>query len=192
MKNQYIVKGKQAVIFVDAPPDYEGGGCIEVCIDTDDLELIKSFPGSWYGFVHKFNGKLYTRGSKQPKCPDGFTSNQPLLHRVIAQPTRGQNTVFVDGNSLNCCKKNLVNVPIGQPYKPQAHPTKLPVVRGVHWREDKQRFEVKAYHDKKGYYLGLYAVEDWEKANKAVETFRKIGPDEYFKKYEKGATNFDE
>ncbi len=190
MKNQYIIKDKTAIIFVDAPPDY-GSGCLEVCIDVDDLELIKSFPGSWYGFIHKANDKIYTRGSKQPHTPDGFTSAQPLLHRAIAKPTRGQNTVFVDGNSLNCCRKNLVNVAIGQAYTPHVDPTKLPVARGVHWREDKQRFEVKAYHKSKGYYLGLYSVDDWEKANQAVTIFREIGPEEYFKRYEKGTTNFD-
>lgn len=192
MKNLYMVKDKRAVIFIDAPPDYDMGGCIEVYIDADDLELIKSFPGTWYAFVHKGNNTLYIRGNKQHSIPDGFTSKQPLLHRTIARPKKGQNTVFVNGDSLNCCKKNLANVPIGQTYTPQADPTKLPVVRGVHWRQDKNRFEVKAYHNKTGYYLGLYKVEDWEKANTAVEIFRRIGPEEYFKKYHKGATQFDE
>lgn len=192
MKNQYFVKGKVATIFVDAPPDYEHGGYMEVVIDAADLELVKSYPGSWYGFRHKYNDKIYTRGSKRTTVPIGFSSKQPLLHRVIANPTRGQNTVFKDGNSFNCRRSNLVNVPIGQVYvPPKRDPAKMPVVRGVHWREDKQRFEVKAYYGKKGYYLGLYAFDDWEKANKAVEIFRKIGPDEYFKKYRKGATNFE-
>lgn len=191
MKNQYIATDKKATIFVEAPPDYPMGGCVEVVIDVADLELIKSFPGTWYGFIHKFNDKLYIRGSKVQHVPPGYPSKQPLLHRVIAQPKKGENTAFVDGDSLNCCRKNLVNLPIGQTFNVKTDPTKLPVVRGVHWREDKQRFEVKAYHEKKGYYLGLYPLEDWEAANKAVEIFRQIGPDKYFKKYKKGETNFD-
>lgn len=191
MRNQYIVKGKTTTVFVEAPPDYEDGGFIDIIIDTDDLERVKSFPGSWYSFRHKHNDKIYVRGSKQQHIPPGFTSSQPLLHRVIAKPTRGENVTFVDGNSFNCCKKNLVNIPIGQVYKPHLDPYRLPIVQGVHWRKDKQRFEVKAYYDRKGYYLGLYALEDWEAANKAVSVFREIGPEEYFKRYKKGATNFE-
>lgn len=192
MKNQYLIKGKKAVIFVDLPPDYNIGGYVEVYIDKADLELIQSFPGSWYGFRSKHNDKLYVRGTKQSKVPHGFTSKQPLLHRAIANPTRGENTAFKDGDSLNCCRTNLVNLPIGQTYAPsKLDNIKLRVVRGVHWRDDKKCFEAKAYHNKKGYYLGLYAMEDWEAANTAVETFRRIGPDEYFKKYRKGATDFE-
>lgn len=190
MKNQYIVKGKVTTIFVEAPPDYEDGGFIEATIDTADLDLISSYPGSWYSFRHKHNEKIYVRGSKQLKIPPGFTSTQPLLHRAISCPTRGENVAFADGNTYNCCRDNLVNLPIGQAYKPHLDPLHLPVVKGVHWRRDKQKFEVKAYYEHKGYYLGLYALEDWETANKAVSIFREIGPDEYFKRYEKGTTTF--
>ena len=188
MKNQYVIRGNVAVIFVDAPPN-SGYGYLEVKIDVADLEHVKAWPGSWYGFVHKSNGLLYIRAAKTKNNVEGYDQRQPLLHRVIAAPENGENTCFKDGDSLNLTRANLVNLKIGEVYvppEPITDPATLPIVKGVHWRPEKQRFEVRCFHKGKGYYLGVYPAEEWQKANKIATDFRELGPDGFNKKYKKG------
>jgi hypothetical protein len=190
MRNQYVIRGNIAVIFVDAPPN-GGYGYLEVKIDVADLERVKVWPGSWYGFVKKSNGLLYIRAAKTVNLAEGFTQKQPLLHRFIAAPGKGENTCFKDGDSLNCTRANLVNLRIGEVYTPPepiTDPTVLPVVKGVHWRPEKQRFEVRCFHKGKGYYLGVYPAEAWQEANKVAAEFRELGPEEFIKNYKKGGT----
>ena len=190
MRNQYVIRGNVAVIFVDAPPN-AGYGYLEVKVDVDDLDVIKAWPGSWYGFVHKTSGLINIRGSKIMSDTPGYTQKQPLLHRIISHPTKGENVHFKDKDSLNCTRGNLVNLRIGEVYEPPepiADPTALPVVKGVHWRPEKQRFEIRCFHKGKGYYLGVYPAEEWKQANKVATDFRQLGPEEFKKKYGKGGT----
>lgn len=98
MKNDFIIRGKEATLFVEAPPNV-GYGSVEVKLDAVDMDLVKSWPGTWFSFIHKSNGQLYIRatahrvGGKVVNVP-GFEQKQPLLHRVISKPERGQNTIF--------------------------------------------------------------------------------------------------
>jgi len=187
MKNTYVIRDNVAVIFVDAPPN-AGYGYLEVKIDAEDLPLVSSWPGSWYGFVHKSSGLINIRATAVKQNVEGFEQKQPLLHRVIARPEKGQNTVFKDGDSLNLTRENLINLRIGEKYvapEPITEPEKLPVVRGVHWRPDKQRFEVRCFYKGKGYYLGVWPKEKWKEANQAATDFRELGPEGFNKKYGK-------
>lgn len=190
MKNQYVIRDKVAIIFVDAPPN-AGYGYLEVKVDVDDLELIKTWPGSWYGFVHKTSGLINIRATATVKTVPGYSQKQPLLHRIISRPCKGENVQFKDGDSLNCTRDNLVNMRIGEVYEkpePVEDPTKLPVVRGVHWRPEKQRFEIRCFYKGKGYYLGVYPAEEWKQANKIASDFRELGPEKFNQKYKKGGT----
>ena len=145
MKNDYIIRGKEAVLFVEAPPNV-GYGSVEVHLDAKDMPLVQSWPGTWFSFIHKRNGRLYVRATahkvkgKAVNVP-GFEQKQPLLHRVIAKPERGENTVFKDGDCLNLTRDNLVNLPIGELYIPEEKtgPEYADMVKGVHYRKDKQR-----------------------------------------------------
>ena len=185
MKNTYVIRDGVGIIFVDAPPD-AGYGYLEVRLDVADLETAKAWPGSWYGVNNKRDNAIYIRATKTTQPTPGYTQKQPFLHRVIARPSRGEVTQFKDGDSLNLQRRNLVNMPIGEKWKPVGDPTKLPIVRGVHWRPEKQRFEVRVFHKNKGYYLGVYPADEWKKANKVAELFRQLGPTKFFKKYPKG------
>ena len=192
MKNDYIVRGKVATLFVEAPPN-AGYGSVEVKIDPEDLEYIKGWPGTWYSFIHKRNGLVYVRATahkiagKAVSVP-GFEQKQPLLHRAIAKPERGQNTIFKDGNSLNLTRDNLVNLPIGESYVPEKKtgPEYAEMVKGVHYRKDKQRYEVRCFYQAKAHNLGVY--KDVETANERATDFRNMGPDGYLEKYGKWGT----
>lgn len=58
MKNDFIIRGKEATLFVEAPPNV-GYGSVEVKLDAADMDLVKSWPGTWFSFIHKSNGQLY-------------------------------------------------------------------------------------------------------------------------------------
>lgn len=192
MKNDFLAKGKDVTLFVEAPPD-TGLGSLNVKLDIKDLDLVKSWPGTWFSFVHPRTGQLYIRATahrvagKIVSVP-GFTQKQPLLHRVIAKPERGQNTVFKDGNTLNLRRENLVNLRIGETYipEPKTGPEYADMVKGVHYRKDKQRYEVRCFFEGKAYNLGIY--KDVGVANEHATVFRDNGPDGYLKHYGKWGT----
>ena len=52
MKNDFIIRGKEATLFVEAPPNV-GYGSVEVKLDAADMDLVKSWPGTWFSFIHK-------------------------------------------------------------------------------------------------------------------------------------------
>lgn len=192
MKNDFMVRGKEAVLFVEAPPD-AGYGSVEVILDAKDMDLVRSWPGTWFSFLHKRNGRLYVRGTPhrvkgKPVDVPGFEQRQPLLHRVIAKPKRGENTVFKDGNHLNLKRDNLVNLPIGEIYVPvePTGPEYADMVKGVHYRKDKQRYEVRCFFQGKSHNLGIY--KDVDTANTRATDFRNLGPDGYLDKYGKWGT----
>lgn len=82
MKNDFIIRGKEATLFVEAPPNV-GYGSVEVKLDAADMDVVKSWPGTWFSFIHKSNGQLYIRatahrvGGKVVNVP-GFEQKQPL------------------------------------------------------------------------------------------------------------------
>jgi len=184
MNNTYVIRGDVGVIFVDAPPN-AGCGYLEVLVDPADLDLLKAWPGTWFGFINKSNDLMYFRGTRWKTPVEGYSQTQPLLHRVIAQPPKGYNTTHKDGNTLDCRRCNLVNVRIGQAYEPPkpVDPSTVSVVRGVHYRPEKQRFECAVFHKGKKYYLGIYPIDAYEEANRIVTEFRAVGPEVFFNKY---------
>ncbi len=88
MKNDFIIRGKEATLFVEAPPNV-GYGSVEVKLDAADMDLVKSWPGTWFSFIHKRNGQLYIRatahrvGGKVVNVP-GFDQEPPRVHRGIS------------------------------------------------------------------------------------------------------------
>lgn len=192
MKNDYIAKGKDVTLFVEAPPD-TGLGSLNVKLDIKDLDLVKSWPGTWFSFVHQRTGQIYIRATAhriagKPVAVPGFSQKQPLLHRAIAKPERGQNTVFKDGNTLNLRRENLVNLRIGETFTPAptTGPEYADMVKGVHYRKDKQRYEVRCFFKGKAYNLGIY--KDVGIANTRATDFRNMEPGGYLKKYGKWGT----
>jgi hypothetical protein len=83
-----------------------------VVIDAEDLPRLLAFKGHFYPFTHQKTGKVYARGYY--KDPETGKVQQPLLHRLIADPSKGQNTAHVNGNTLDCTRENLRNLSIGK------------------------------------------------------------------------------
>lgn len=110
MNNTYGIRpdGRIEILLTHKDPGRQQA----VIIDAQDLEVVQNFKGHFYPFKHPRTGKLYARGYYYD--PETKKAQQPLLHRLIAGPTRGQNTTPLDGNTLDCTRKNLRNLAIGQ------------------------------------------------------------------------------
>ena len=85
-------------------------------------------------------------------------------------------------------RDNLINLPIGESYVPvePTGPEYADMVKGVHYRKDKQRYEVRCFYKGKAHNLGVY--KDVGVANERATDFRNLGPDGYLTKYGKWGT----
>lgn len=199
MTNDYRIEGNIAYIKLTSrqqPPK-------EVAIELASLPLAQAITGDWYLYKHQRTGKYYARGNDK----SSGKLKQPLLHRVIMQPARGQNTQHVDGNTLNCVRETMVNAAIGvdvtaavceakaddvvgvAKVEPSVTPSvpagELAPLKGVSLHKVKGRWEVSPFYDGKRHRLGYWDKEDLAGANAAVTEFRELGPIEYFKRYPK-------
>jgi len=98
--------GQYSIVMAD-----KAGTHIFVEVDAEGLKVASAFKGHWYPFKHQRSGKLYARGYYQN--PETKKLEQPLLHRLIGNPIKGENTAHIDGDTLNCVASNLRNVAIG-------------------------------------------------------------------------------
>lgn len=207
MNNKYEIRGSLAVIFLT----HRGGNVETVTVDAQDLKVAQEFKGHFYPFKHPRTGKLYARGYY--KDPVTKKVQQPLLHRLIMNPQRGENTAHVDGNTTNCTRANMRNVEIGVDIKdlveketrtqeevkvvtPPATPSHVEVkvqlaaddqepLKGVSLHKVKQRWEVSPFFEGKRHRLGYFDKDDLAGANAAVTEFRDVGPEEYYRRHPK-------
>jgi len=91
------------------------------CKDGDVLEAIvtkeaydkyaEPFAGTWTAYKHQRTGKRYARGWY--RNPETGHNDQPMLHREIMNPGKGEIVGHVDDNTLNCVPSNMVYMKIG-------------------------------------------------------------------------------
>lgn len=109
VRNQYSIRGDVALIHLkhrrkDVPNE-------TAVIDLEELPKALAFKGRFHPFIHQRTKKTYTRGFY--KDPGTGRVSQPLLHRVIMNPTRGENTAHISDDTLLCTKANMQNVRLG-------------------------------------------------------------------------------
>lgn len=89
------------------------GGTVEAVVTAADYEAYaEPFGGTWIAFKHPRTGHLYARGGRWHN-PDTGAFEQPMLHRLIAKPGKGEITAHINHNTLDCRPENMVNIPIG-------------------------------------------------------------------------------
>ncbi|MDP4163077.1 MAG: HNH endonuclease [Bacillota bacterium] len=170
MNNAYEVRGDVTIIFIK-----KGAEIHECLIDTSDLPKVKEFPNTWHANLVKRSPGLYVVGyTPRP--------NRTLivLHRLIMNAPKGLVVDHINHNPLDNRKENLRIVTNAQNMQNRlgAQSNSKSGVRGVVWRKDINKWQVRLRKNGKYYYFGFY--DDLEEAAKASkEAILKFFPFSY-------------
>lgn len=93
LKNRYEVRGEVTAIFCNG-----NGVTREALIDTEKLELIRSFPNSWM-----LHGRNYVKHEQTKRT----VKQRVFLHRIIASPPPDKYVDHINGNPLDNRNVNL-------------------------------------------------------------------------------------
>lgn len=107
MKNAYKINGEYTIIYVKRK-----GKIYEVLIDTEDLELVSDFKGTWH-----LDNRGYIKRT--------ISQRVELMHRLIMNPPNNMVVDHIDGNKLNNRKHNLRIVKPSQNTQNIHHPHKV-------------------------------------------------------------------
>lgn len=191
MHNKYLVRGDDAIIFLRR----KNGEIFEAVIDAVDLPKVQAIEGTFYPMYHKEAGIWYARCDLVKE--DG-KKKLVLLHRTIADTPRKMGVACVDGDGLNCRRRNLINKGTFTPSKaaiqeakekeaeeaakrkaervrPEKPPADAKPDRGVTWHKATRRWYVSGYDNSVRYSVGYFDPEDWRRANQAIALFREEG-----------------
>jgi hypothetical protein len=104
MKNTYGVGADGATVIINTKE-----GTRNLHVDRADIGVLEDFDGTW-GMSNDGRGNEFVRGNG--KLPFGARW-QPILVQLLLKPQKGEKVVYLDGNPLNCCRKNLAVVKKG-------------------------------------------------------------------------------
>lgn len=121
---------------------------------------------------------LYKDPKKRKMARADKNDGQVLLHRYLFDIPPGHKLEWINGNTLDCRRKNLqlIETKTGQIiplYKPEIR--QKSEVKGVYFHKASSRWHASAFYAKKRYSLGYFATE--EEAADQVAIFRAEGPD---------------
>lgn len=188
------------------------GSTLEALVTAEDYEkYAEPFGGTWIAVKHQRTKKYYCRGGRYHNTETGLFE-QPMLHRLIAKPEKGEITVHINHNTLDCTPENMINIPIGadvaeyltksvavaaaQPVMEKYEPVykvdylqpvgeDLQPVKGVSLHKVKDKWEASPFYEGTRYRLGYWSRDQLAAANAAVTELREIGPEAYFEKHPK-------
>jgi len=133
-------------------------------VDDIDFELLSRY--KWHVSYNK--GLWYAKTGKRG----------PLMHRLLMSPANGFIVDHVDGNGLNNVRSNLrVCTQAQNSRNRKIHKNSKSRVKGVTWREDRQKWRVRIGLDYRSIGLGHYNSKE-----EAVEAY-KNGCQQYHKEF---------
>src|SRR5699024_2586989 len=132
LKNKYEIKGNEVHIEIN-----HKGNLLVTTIDKEDLDIVDSFEGTWYGSKYKDRSTIYVTGTDH----NGGDRISLKLHRLIANPKENELVDHKDGNGLNNTKDNLRTCD----YKENARNTRVTRNNtsgsvGVSYRKDRRKW----------------------------------------------------
>jgi hypothetical protein len=154
---------------------------VDVFISTIDLLLVEGVNGKLTQFFHRTD-KLYVMCNSV----NHGRRQQTLLHHLLLKPDSGNYVAFIDGNTLNCCRDNLIEVPRGVNLKDwieEGCKFDSDRVIGVNWNSRENRWYVKVRYKGKSRFLGSFGKDEKNKAISITELYKTLGPEEYFRQF---------
>ena len=150
MKNDYTVNGDTTIIHAKFR-----GNPIDVLIDTNDLDKVLSFKGTWSGRWDNRNIYVTTV----------LTKDKIKTHTNIHKAIMGTDNFLPyidhkDGNTLDNRKDNL-RFCTCQQNNMNSKPRKgTSIYKGVSWSKRKKKWETGIFVNKKTIHLGYYKSEE--------------------------------
>lgn len=154
MKNHYEIKGDVTLIFIR----FKGDTLITL-IDTADLEIADSFPGTWAGSQYQEGGQIYVTGTNAVNR----NIKSWKLHRLIAG-IDGNNEYIVDHYNrvgLDNRRDNLIKCTLAENAQNLSlSKNSTSGHRGVSYKKDKRKW--KAYYgaNKKQVHVGYFETKE--------------------------------
>jgi hypothetical protein len=117
-------------------------------VDDEDYKLLKNY--RWYYHSERYAFRHQTNEKRLKSI---------YLHNEIMEPVKGQQVHFLDGNSLNCQRSNLILLPIST-CRHMATPSKSKTCRfkGVRFDNKTGSYLANIKENGKNKYLGTFTI----------------------------------
>lgn len=161
MKNGYEIRGEITAIFLKR----RDGSLVETIIDTNDLNVMESFPFTWYSYWSTGTKSYYAVGNIKTEKGKQRTIR---LHRWIMNPESGYMVDHINHNTLDNRKENLrivTNAENQQNREGKRRDNNSSKYRGVSW--NKRECKWKAHMKLNGKYVHLGTFDNEEEAYQA-------------------------
>lgn len=99
MENDYEIRGDITAILINGK-----GKTLETLIDTNDLDLVKSFDGRFYGRYNQKTDSFYVMGNSKML---NYQYKRIQLHRFITNAPKGKMVDHINHDTLDNRKSNL-------------------------------------------------------------------------------------
>lgn len=160
MKNIYKVDGKTTTIFIKR----RNGEVVRTLIDTEDLEKVKSYKGTWHAQWKAHVNSFYVAGSiKKTNKKYGKVH----LHRLIMDCPEGYVVDHINHDTVDNRKYNLRVVTQAE----NSRNRKDANYSGVTWNNKDKRFRARIQVNKKEIWIGNFKCA--KEAREAVKRERK-------------------
>lgn len=100
LQNRFKIDGDTTIIFLDR----KDGSVVDCFIDTEDLHLISSIKGKWWGSYHPDIDSFYVRTEIRE---NGKKVKDIRIHRLIMDAPINMEVDHIDRNPLNNKRSNL-------------------------------------------------------------------------------------
>lgn len=158
MKNDYEIRGDVTAIFLQT-----NGNTVECLIDTDDLELVDSFPNRWH----------FQEGYAKSRIVRHGVATHVAMHRLIMDFPEGYEVDHINHNTLDNRKANLRSVTKSQNQLNRKGATKLSSsgIRGIVWEGQRGKWKIRLTINGKRKRFGYYSTV--EEAKVALDRLRE-------------------
>jgi len=151
MKNHYRIMGDITVIYLKR----RNGSAVQCLIETKDLEIVQSIPGSWC--IGKKSYTAYGIARTFVLLEDG-KKKQIIMHRLVMNDPIGLQVDHINHNTLDNRRSNLriVTGSENSQNRKGVNDKSKSGIRNVKWVGKLNKWEVRLRVNKKNIWIGSY------------------------------------
>lgn len=151
MKNKYEIRGEVTAIFLKR----KDGTVLETIIDTENLQLAKSFRYTWYARLNPNNNSYYVVGVDSSN--GRYKRKTIQFHRWLLKPKDNMVVDHINHDTLDNRNRNIRIVTVAENNKNKKPGSKITSgIRGVYWYSRQGKWTASIRIDKKLYFIGYF------------------------------------